>query len=91
MNKEELLAKARKDYPKGTKFKSSYDTSRPGISNGKFRLSEMSIAIAIFTGVNAGEAIYYKYNAVERQKNKCWAEITSSTNPKTTELNYEIY
>jgi len=70
MNNEELLAKAKRDYPIGTIFKSAYDPERKGICKGDFwYTSSVDGVFAQKKQKKNGEAVYYAGK---------WAEIIYS-------------
>ncbi len=84
MTNEELLKKAKKDYPLGTKFYSAL----PGFKDTKGSVTSEEYYIFstgdVVVNKNCGYSIY-------SAKSKEWAKIISSPKPKEVQLNYEIY
>lgn len=80
-SKEELLAKAKRDYPPGTQFRCANGNTPAGSINGIFTVSTYRYMGAPQNGVHSGNGWIYLYGK--------WATIISTPETKLT-FNYLI-
>jgi hypothetical protein len=90
MTNEELIAKAKKDYPIGTVYNSTGGWKDCIICKDSIFLCKDSIFL--FNGTTIRHMVNNKFRGeIYRQYKMKWAEIITKPQPKKVQLNYEIY
>tara|TARA_R110000782_G_scaffold193411_2_gene282967 strand:+ start:43 stop:294 length:252 start_codon:yes stop_codon:yes gene_type:complete len=83
MTNEELIAKAKKDYPIGTVYNST---------GGWKNCIVCKDSIFLFKKATIRHMVNDKFRGeIYRQYDMKWAEIIAKPQPKEVQLNYEIY